>query len=128
MKHPVVSLPAVFRGAPISKKDLLALSAGERLASMSDIFLFPSVVGDVLKELQYAYASSGVAGLSSNLLLSGPDATGKTRLIRHFWSKHLPSNANGSTSSRLSSRHRLRASTHSDSPKPSWAMPAGRSL
>jgi hypothetical protein len=87
VKQPV-GLPAIFHGKPLSKKDLLALSPGERLASVSNIMLFPSVVGDALKELEYAFHSSGRLGLSSNLLLSGPDSSGKTRLIRHFWTKH----------------------------------------
>jgi hypothetical protein len=90
VKPPVAALPAVFRGKPLSKKDLLALSPGERLASVSDIFLFPAVVGDALKEFEYAFYSSGVSGLSPNLLLSGPDGSGKTRLIRYFWTKHPP--------------------------------------
>jgi type II secretory pathway predicted ATPase ExeA len=88
MSMTMPSLPAVVKPNVRTKAQLLALSPTERLASISDIFLYPSQVKSVLKALEFVFHFKSSAGLAQHILITGPHSTGKTALIRHFLARH----------------------------------------
>jgi GTPase SAR1 family protein len=84
------SLPAVVAPPAMSRAQLVALSPPLRLATISNIFLFTTKVREVLTQLAYVRHEQATSGLHSNMLLYGPESSGKTALIRHFLGQHPP--------------------------------------
>jgi hypothetical protein len=84
------SLPAVVAPPAMSRAQLVALSPPLRLAAISNIFLFTTKVREVLTQLAYVRHEQATSGLHSNMLLYGPESSGKTALIRHFLGQHPP--------------------------------------
>lgn len=84
------NLPAIAAPPAMSKAQLVALSPSLRLAAISEIFLFTSKVREALTQLAYVRHEQATSGLHSNMLLYGPESSGKTALVRHFLKQHPP--------------------------------------
>jgi len=82
------SPPAIAAPRRPTKSELLALSAPEKLRSISTIMLFPGPVKLALKAMEFAFHTNNTGGLATHVLLTGPRSTGKTRLAQHFLSQH----------------------------------------
>jgi hypothetical protein len=84
------AVPALAAPPALAKADLIRLSLIDRLASIDGHFFFTPDVGTAIKAMNYVLHERTTSGLHTNMVLHGPEGSGKTALVEHFLSQNPP--------------------------------------
>ncbi|WP_262048115.1 TniB family NTP-binding protein [Bradyrhizobium sp. Bra78] len=85
-----MSIPALAAPPPLAKADLILLPIEERLASIDGHFFYTPDVGKAVRSMKHVLYERTTSGLHTNIVMHGPEGSGKTSLAEHFLSQNPP--------------------------------------
>ncbi|QDP26159.1 TniB family NTP-binding protein [Bradyrhizobium cosmicum] len=83
-------LPALAAPPPLTKADLILLPIEDRLASIDGHFFYTPDVGKAVRSMKHVLYERTTSGLHTNIVMHGPEGSGKTSLAEHFLSQNPP--------------------------------------
>lgn len=84
------ALPALAAPPALAKADLNRLPLADRLASIDGHFFYTPDVGRAVKAMKHVLYERTTSGLHTNIVVHGPEGSGKTSLAQHFLAQNPP--------------------------------------
>ncbi|MDN4982173.1 TniB family NTP-binding protein [Bradyrhizobium sp. WYCCWR 13022] len=83
-------LPALAAPPPLTKAELILLPIEDRLASIDRHVFYTPEFGKAVRSMKHVLYERTTSGLHTNIVMHGPEGSGKTSLAEHFLSQNPP--------------------------------------